>query len=269
MTRKDIMYLSESTPMENLGRELTRVEENLGQCDLEPRGVSVCATAPGPVVLFGAPGVGKGTQADALTEIWCIPKISTGEILRTNVAKRTVLGIQAEETMRRGGLVLDRLITEMVASRLSISDTAAGFILDGFPRTVQQVQWLEEHLATHRNCGPLAIIHLYMEPQKIIARIIHRRVCLHCNAIYNTDLKPPKQNGRCDKDGSALVQRGDDRIEVLRERLDLYKRETEPLIERYRSRRSFMTVDADRPALNVTKDIVNGIALGSQLMERK
>lgn len=254
------MGLSETTPAKEMLEGLSTIEECLSPGSIESKDPMVRATAPGPVVLLGAPGVGKGTQSDALARIWHVPKISTGEILRANVTNGTPLGVQAEEIMRRGGLVPDHVITEMVARRIAASDAAAGFILDGFPRTAMQARWLDGHLAVHRNFSSLTIINLHMEPQKIIERIIHRRICPCCKAVYNTRLKPPRQKGRCNRDGSVLVQRSDDSIEVFQERLDTFKRETEPLIEHYRSHRMFMTIDADRPALRVTKDIVESIA---------
>lgn len=266
--RKDTMGLSETTLIRKFRRKLTKIEGCLSPGELEPRGATMRATAPGPVVLLGAPGVGKGTQADALAKIWRIPKISTGEILRTNVTDGTALGIQADETMQRGGLVPNQVITEMVASRLSISDASGGFILDGFPRTVEQAQWLDGHLAGRWNSTSLTIISMYMNAQKILERLIHRTVCPCCKAVYNSRLKPPKRNGRCDKDGSALVQRSDDDTEVLQRRFDVFKRETEPLIEYYRTHRLFMMVNADRPAIMVTKEIVEGIASRGLLIDR-
>jgi adenylate kinase len=248
------------TPTKEILQGLSRIEGCLSPDSLEPIHSIVGAKAPGPIVLLGAPGVGKGTQADTLAKIWGIPKISTGEILRANVANGTALGIQADEIMRRGGLVPDHVITEMVAGRIAASDAAAGFILDGFPRTAMQAQWLDGHLALQRDFAQLTIIYMRMEPLKIIERIIHRRICPCCKTVYNTRLKPPRQPGTCDHDGSALVQRSDDSLEVFEERLDAFKRETEPLIEYYRGHRTIMLVDADRPSPMVTLDIVDSIA---------
>lgn len=258
------MGLSE-TALANL-EELSGIERGVSAGSLEPEDEVLLARAPGPVVLLGAPGVGKGTQADSLAKVWRIPAISTGEILRANVTNGTALGVQADEIMRRGGLVPDHVITEMVAGRLAISDAVSGFILDGFPRTANQAQWLDGHLGAHHNLDPLTIIYLHMEPHKIIERVIHRRICPCCKTVYNTRLKPPKRIGRCDRDGSALVQRSDDSIEVFQERHDAFKRQTEPLIEHYRDHRMFMIVDADRPAPNVTKYIVESIARRNQLI---
>jgi adenylate kinase len=214
---------------------------------------------PGPVFLLGPPGVGKGTQADTLSKLWGIPKISTGEILRTNVSIGTQLGASANEIMKRGDLVPDHVITEMIANRLDLSDTATGFILDGFPRTVQQGQWLDRFLGTHQSGTLLTVVYMYMDTHKIVKRIVHRTVCPVCNAIYNSKSMPPKRDGRCDKDNSVLKIRADDSVEVIQKRLDVFKEETEPLIQLYEGRPLFIAVDADRPASLVTRDIIAAI----------
>lgn len=254
------MCLSESAISQGFIDGLTGGEGCFCPGSSEQGEAILCSTAPGPVVLLGAPGVGKGTQSETLAEIWRIPKISTGEILRANVKSGTALGILADEIMHRGELLPDHVITEMVAGRISGSDAVAGFILDGFPRTVKQAQWLDGHLATHHHFAPLTIINLHMEPQKIIQRIIYRKICPCCQRVYNTRLKPPRQDGRCDEDGSALIQRSDDSVEVFQERLNAFKRETEPLIEYYLNHRRFTMIDADRPAPAVTKNIVESLA---------
>jgi len=248
--------------------QLGQVENCFSPGSLEQEPELAQVKAPGPVVMLGAPGVGKGTQADLLAQIWRIPKISTGELLRMNVTNRTALGIHADEIMRRGGLVSDQIINEMVAGRLAHSDARDGFILDGFPRTAKQAEWLDDHLAAHRNFAPLTIINLHMEAQKIIERIIYRRICPCCKTAYNNRLKPPRQNGRCDLDGSVLIQRSDDNLEVIQQRLDAFNRETEPLIEHYRGHRMFLTIDADRSVNNVSKDIVESLACRNQRENR-
>lgn len=254
------MDVSESALGKGLFEGLAGGENRLSPGPSQPREAILRSAAPGPVILLGAPGVGKGTQSETLAEIWRIPKISTGEILRANVKCGTALGIQAEMIMQRGELVPDEVITEMVASRISVSDAGAGFILDGFPRTVKQAQWLDGHLAAHRHFAPLTVINLHMEPRKILQRIVYRKTCPCCQAVYNTRLRPPRQKGKCDRDGSALVQRSDDSIEVFQERLNAFKRETEPLIDYYRKHRRFTTIAADRPAPIVTKNIIELIA---------
>ena len=212
---------------------------------------------PGPVLLLGAPGAGKGTQADTLAKMWGVPKISTGDILRANVANGTALGVEANRIMKLGGLVPDRIMNEMVANRLEFSDTAAGFILDGFPRTIRQAQWLDGYLSTRRRGAVLGIINMSINLQRLVERVIHRRVCPLCKTVYNTQYLPPKRMGKCDKDGADLEQRSDDCAEVFQMRLDVFKRETEPLIRYYRDRNLWIQVDAELPPSTVTEDIVS------------
>ncbi len=221
------------------------------------------------MLLLGSPGVGKGTQADILAALWGIPKISTGDILRANVSKGTALGVQASDVMRRGDLVPDHLITEMVADRLSASDTVRGFILDGFPRTIQQALWLGDYLAISRWNGRLAIVSMQMDSPKIIERIVNRRICPTCKTTYNIHSMPPKLEGRCDRDGSVLIQRNDDKIDVIEQRFEVFRQETEPLIKHYQDHPVFMEVCADRPTSVVTEEIITGIELRSKFNSGK
>jgi len=214
---------------------------------------------PGPVLLLGAPGVGKGTQADTLATLWGVPKISTGDILRENVANRTELGAQADRVMKLGGLVPDEMMTGMVADRLRAPDTLAGFILDGFPRTVGQAQWLDQHLEVHRADARLAVVSMYMEPRRIVERVVHRRICPLCKTAYNTQSLPPKRLGRCDKDGAELIQRSDDSPEVFAKRLGVFKQETEPLLEYYHGHSLFIEVDAAKSPASVSIEIASGL----------
>jgi len=216
---------------------------------------------PGPVLLLGAPGVGKGTQSDILSKLWNVPKISTGEILRANVSNGTALGLQANDIMKRGGLVSDRVMTQMVARRLGDSDTSIGFILDGFPRTVRQARWLDSYLNVHRRGAILGIIVMRMDHQRIVERVRHRSVCPVCNTVYNAQLMPPKRNGRCDKDDSALEQRNDDSVEVFQTRLNVFRKETEPLIQYYRGQALSIDIDAEQQPSFVTRDIVEGLTV--------
>jgi adenylate kinase len=264
-----LVELSEArSQLENLGPELTKLDECFAALAYESIHVSGQIREPGPLLLLGAPGVGKGTQADKLAELWGVPKVSTGEILRANVANGTPLGVEANRIMKLGGLVPDQIMTEMVADRLGLSDTAMGFILDGFPRTVHQAQWLDGHLSFHPNSARLGIINLFMDLERIVDRIVHRRVCPLCKTIYNTQLMPPKRMGSCDKDNAELVQRSDDRLEVYQRRLDVFKRATEPLIQYYRGRSQFIEVDAEKPPSLVTRDIVAGLMNLRMQMDR-
>ena len=260
------MRLSETSPAEKFGGRLTQIDDYLELDDLGLNRATLPATQPGPVVLLGAPGVGKGTQAEALASLWNIPTISTGEILRANVKNATALGTQADKAMKRGELVPDRLITEMVAARLSLPDTASGFILDGFPRTIQQAHWLDGHQAIHHSNNPLVVINMYMDPERIAERITHRRVCPCCNMVYSELAKPPKRDGRCDNDNTVLIQRSDDRLEVLHERLNVFTQKTAPLIEHHQHYALFIMTNADRPAHVVTRSIVAALADRHKLM---
>jgi adenylate kinase len=222
----------------------------------EPHRAPSRPVGPGPIVLFGAPGVGKGTQADSLAKRWGVPKISTGDILRAHVTDKTQLGNQANRVMKRGGLVPDQIVTAMVADRLALADTENGFILDGFPRTIQQAQWLDAYLSVNHPDAPLAVVNLRLDRARLIERLISRRVCLVCKAVYNLQSMPPREAGRCDRDGSPLEQRIDDRFEVCEMRLDIFQRETEPLVRYYQAGSLFIEIDAAQPAVAVTRDIV-------------
>jgi len=253
---------------QNFGPGLTKSVEFLGSVAKRPNKPAPEIGEPGPVLLVGAPGVGKGTQADNLAKLWGVPKISTGDILRANVANGTALGVQADRIMKLGGLVPDQIMTEMVADRLDLSDTATGFILDGFPRTVRQAQWLDGYLSIQRRGAHLGVISMCMDLEQIVKRVIYRRVCPLCKTVYNAQYIPPKQVGRCDKDGSELEQRSDDSLEVFQTRLDVFKQETEPLIQYYRDHSLFIEVDADKPPTLVTRDIVAGLMGLRTLMSR-
>jgi adenylate kinase len=252
-----MMGLSESRGLiEHFLPGLTNLDESLKRPASKPVQPPPHNVGARPVLLLGAPGVGKGTQADILARLWGTPKISTGEILRSNVTRGTALGIKADRIMKLGGLIPDHIMTEMIASRLEETDIEFGFILDGFPRTIRQAQWLDRYLNERRQDDRLGIINLYMPPERIIERVIHRNVCPTCKAVYNTQLLPPKRLGRCDKDGSELIRRTDDSPEVFQRRLDAFHRETEPLIRYYRSDKLFIEVDAGKSPSSVTKDIV-------------
>jgi adenylate kinase len=200
---------------------------------------------PGPILLLGAPGVGKGTQAKELVKLWGIPQISTGDLLRANVSQSTALGKAARESMQRGTLVPDSLVNEMVALRLLEPDTARGYILDGFPRTLPQAQWLDGHLALRTEGLPVVAVSLQVEYNLLLRRITGRRICPVCQTIYNIYTNPPQRAGFCDVEGAALVQRADDTEKVFVERMRSYEAQTMPVIEHYRALGRFAEVAAD------------------------
>ena len=216
-------------------------------------------SAPGPILLLGAPGVGKGTQAKELVKQWGIPQISTGDLLRGNVAKGTELGKMAKEIMGRGELVPDSLVNEMVAVRLTEPDTANGYILDGFPRTLGQAGWLDGRLTAQAGSLPVIAVSIRVSYNQLLRRITGRRNCPSCKAIYNIYMNPPKAEGICDVEGAALALRADDTEEVFKERMRSYEALTEPVIEHYHSLGRFAEVDGDRAILEIAQSIVDAV----------
>ncbi len=214
---------------------------------------------PGPILLLGAPGVGKGTQAKELVKLWGIPQISTGDLLRANVSQGTPLGIIARETMDRGELVPDSLVNEMVAARLVEPDTIRGYILDGFPRTLPQAGWLDGRLAAQQLALPVVAVSISVDYNQLLRRITGRRNCPVCQTIYNVYSNPPKVDEICDIEGAALVQRADDTEQVCAERMRSYEALTTPVIEHYRALGRFVEVDGDRAIAEVAAGIVYAV----------
>jgi adenylate kinase len=222
-------------------------------------------TVPGPILLLGAPGVGKGTQAKELVKLWNIPQISTGDLLRANVAQGTQLGKVAKELMGRGELVPDSLVNEMVAVRLLQPDTARGYILDGFPRTLGQAEWLDGRLGAQIEALPVVAISIQVNYNQLLRRITGRRNCPVCQTIFNVYMNPPKRDGFCDIEGAALVQRADDTEEVFKERMRAYEALTAPVVEHYRALGRFAEVNGDRPIPEIAAGIVAAV---EQLRQR-
>jgi len=216
-------------------------------------------TVPGPILLLGAPGVGKGTQAKELVKLWGIPQISTGDLLRANVARGTSLGRVAKEIMGRGELVPDSLVDEMVAVRLKEPDTANGYILDGFPRTLGQAGWLDGRLASAAKSLPVIAVSIQVDYNQLLRRITGRRNCPVCATIYNIHMNSPKKDGFCDVEGAALVQRADDTEQVFQERMRAYTGLTAPVVEHYRALGRFAEVDGSRPITMIAAGIVSAV----------
>jgi adenylate kinase len=208
---------------------------------------------------LGAPGVGKGTQAKELVKLWGIPQISTGDLLRANVAQGTDLGRIAKEIMGRGELVPDTLVNEMVAVRLGEPDTANGYILDGFPRTLPQANWLDKRLAALAQGLPVIAVSIQVDYNQLLRRITGRRNCPVCQRIYNVFGNPPKVDGVCDVEGAALVQRADDTEKVFAERMRAYEAMTAPVVEHYRALGRFAEVDGSRPIVEIASGIVAAV----------
>jgi adenylate kinase len=225
----------------------------------EPGRATESDTVPGPILLMGAPGGGKGTQAKELIKVWSIPQISTGDLLRANVAEGTKVGKVAKEIMGRGELVPDSLVDEMVAVRLLEPDTARGYILDGFPRTLGQAQWLDARIAAQIESLPVVAVNIQVNYNQLLRRITGRRNCPVCQTIYNVYMHPPKQDGICDIEGAELVQRADDTEEVFKERMRAYEALTAPVVEHYRAQGRFAEVDGDRPIAVIASGIVAAV----------
>lgn len=217
----------------------------------------------GPVVLLGAPGAGKGTQAKTIVDRYAIPQISTGDLLRENVAQGTELGKKAKAFMEQGQLVPDDLVCEMVAERLKRADCVRGFILDGFPRTVAQAEWLdsllEAGLFDKQKCKPPVVVNIAVDYNELLRRLTGRRSCPTCGRIYNVHFQPPRVPDTCDVDGSKLVTRKDDREEVIAERLKTYERQTLPLTDYYRRQGRYVEVNGSKAIDEVTAQVLRAV----------
>ena len=217
----------------------------------------------GPVILLGAPGAGKGTQAKLIMQRYGIPQISTGDILRDNVARSTELGKKAKVFMDKGELVPDQLVCDMVADRLRQADCAQGFILDGFPRTVTQAEWLDTLLKSEffeKRCAvPPVVVNFKVGYNQLLRRLTGRRTCPTCGRIYNVYSQPPRVADTCDVDDSKLVTRKDDSEEVIAARLKAYERQTLPLIDYYRRQGRLREVDGDQTPEQVTTEAFRAI----------
>src|SRR5579875_3117661 len=208
---------------------------------------------PGPVLLLGAPGVGKGTQAKLLMDEFGIPQISTGDLLREHRKNRTQLGMLADELMNRGELVPDDLVNQMVAERLKEPDTEHGYILDGFPRTINQAEWLDTQLVAY--LLPVVAINIVVPEKVLLERITGRRIS-PSGRIYNIYTNPPKVEGFCDITGERLEQRRDDTEQVFYERMKAFEAKTAAVIAYYRTHGGrFAEVKGDLPVDVVTQEI--------------
>ena len=206
------------------------------------------------LVLIGAPAAGKGTQARRIIERFDLAYISTGDMLREEVAKGTELGKQAKEVMAAGGLVSDELIIAMVKNRIAQDDCKNGFLLDGFPRTIPQAQKLDELTG-----GLDKVIYLDVADEVVLPRLTARLTCPKCGATYNKLFQPPKQAGVCDVCGTALTQRKDDTEEAGRQRLANYHSQSEPMVDYYQKQGVLLTIDGAMGLEEITKAIIAGL----------
>ncbi|KXG74762.1 adenylate kinase [Thermotalea metallivorans] len=212
------------------------------------------------LILLGPPGAGKGTQAAGIVERYNIPHISTGDIFRKNIQEGTTLGKKAKEYMDQGLLVPDDVVVAIVEERLKEADCAKGFLLDGFPRTVKQAEALDEALAG-MNASLDKAINVTVDKNVLIERAVGRRICKACGATYHIKFHPPSKDGICDKCGGSLYQRADDNEETVTKRIEVYLKETQPLIDYYKQRNILVTIDGEQDISKVFEDIV--AALGA------
>ena len=209
-------------------------------------------------ILLGPPGAGKGTQAVNIVDKYGVPHISTGDIFRANIKNGTELGKRAQEYMNRGELVPDDLVIEIATTRLLEDDCSNGFLLDGFPRTVYQAEKLDEFLAAHGSKID-KVLDIAVEKEELITRLTGRRVCKACGASFHVVNIPPKTEGICDRCGGELIQRADDTIETVANRIDVYEKQTMPLVDYYEKAGNIAHIDGATGLDNVFADIVKAL----------
>jgi adenylate kinase len=202
-------------------------------------------------VLVGPPGAGKGTQAQFIASHLAIPKISTGDIFRSNVSSGTRLGRRAKDYMDKGDLVPDQVTIAMVTSRLQEDDAQAGFLLDGFPRNVPQAETLKKMLSDWDTRLDI-VLELVVDDDEVVRRLSGRRTCRRCGRVWHATFDPPARRDRCDDCDGELFQRDDDREETIRHRLDVYAQQTQPLIAFYADEGTLLGIDATGPVEEIT-----------------
>lgn len=208
---------------------------------------------PVKIILLGPPGAGKGTQAKSISNKYSIPHISTGDIFRKNISENTPLGIEAKSYMDNGQLVPDEVTINMVKDRLQQEDCKQGYLLDGFPRTVSQAEALQDFLDSRNESLDTALL-IEVPRDFILERMTGRRVCPSCGASYHIKFNPAV-NGKCELCGSDVVQRKDDTEETVKERLDVYEKQTQPLIDFYKDKNLLSTVDGTQAINKVFESI--------------
>ncbi len=210
------------------------------------------------LIMLGAPGAGKGTQAKILADTYKIPHISTGDIFRANIKGGTELGKKAKSYMDAGALVPDELVCELVADRIAQEDCKEGYILDGFPRTIPQAEALD---AAAEKLGQKLdyAVDIDVPDEAIISRMSGRRACVGCGATYHIAFNPPKKEGVCDTCGGELILRDDDKPETVQTRLSVYHEQTQPLIDYYTKKQMLVSVDGTQAMSDVTTAILNAL----------
>ncbi len=206
------------------------------------------------VILIGPPASGKGTQATRLCHMLNVPHIASGDLFREHLKNKTELGLKAGVYMERGELVPDEITIGMVMERLSRPDCAEGALLDGFPRTVAQAEALDHMLASQGHRIAL-VLYITAPDPVLIERVSGRRICRTCGESYHIKFNPPEKPGVCDKDGGELYQRDDDKEETVRKRLQVYRQQTDPLVEYYRRKGILVEINGDQPIETVTAEL--------------
>lgn len=210
------------------------------------------------LVLVGPPGAGKGTQAEFIASHLSVPKISTGDIFRANVAQQTPLGVEAKRYMDAGNLVPDEVTINMVRGRLAEPDALDGFLLDGFPRTVPQAIELDKMVAELGSSIDL-VLELVVDDEEVIRRLSGRRTCRGCSKVWHVEFDPPAQEGRCDRCGGELYLRDDDKPETVANRLREYAQKTAPLVDYYGAQGKLVGIDATGPVEDVTVRAIDAL----------
>jgi adenylate kinase len=212
------------------------------------------------IILLGAPGAGKGTQAKIISEKLEIPHISTGDIFRANIKGNTPLGMKVKEYLDNGELVPDELTVEIVKDRLGNDDCAKGYILDGFPRTIPQAEYLDKVLSEMNTSIDLALL-IDVKDEDIITRMSGRRVCTNCGATYNIVFNPPKVEGICDSCNSEVIQRADDSAETVLNRLETYHKQTQPLIDYYKKANKLVVAEGAEEVKDTTERVLKALEI--------
>lgn len=210
------------------------------------------------IILLGAPGAGKGTQAAMLTEALSVPHVASGDLFRSALQQKTPLGREAKEYIDQGLLVPDEVTIAMIRERLALPDCREGVILDGFPRTLEQAKALDAALAEEGQAID-KVLYIKVPNEELVARLSGRWICRDCQVVYHTITNPPEQAGRCDACGGKLYQRSDDRPETVRRRLEVYFEQTMPLIEYYAERGVLTEVNGDQSIAQVQTALIEAL----------